>query len=508
MMYLSEKQEESSMKCRFCGKKLRKNDAYCSACGKPRFEQAPDEDEILDAYQSDFDAVEDSSDFSFSAAPTGRRKKKKPLLPVILGGIALVVAAVMAVTMIGSLGDSSTGKKNKDKDRDKTKETTESRNEPKEYDLLWPDLRSYLGEGNYALITETSRLTHDSGATGFIYEIWIPADRMALLEGYLELVEDSHFKLEREKDGTYYYRFLGANAPDPVEGGVADYHCRVSIVQELAGGYVIRCVWMDPFELDVPGKTDNPPVTPETDPPKEETKPPQETVPKETEGRNPAKPSNSMALPDPTKFFGCGVGENQKHEDNGWMVSCKFDLDTGREVVSEFLRVLESGNYPLEFICAEKADYIRSSAQLFTYYYFDYTGNNSQVKGLECEHSQTKQMVHYDVRLAVYYNYRAGWIMVSFYYDEAFSLKDYGERASRLPTDYTNASQETLDSLDRGSNWNKDVLTCTACDGDGDCSRCNGDGYLWSSASDKENRNCWSCNNSGICQTCYGTGKR
>jgi hypothetical protein len=217
---------------------------------------------------------------------------------------------------------------------------------------------------------------------------------------------------------------------------------------------------------------------------------------------------DNLTLPDPIKFFGCVRGEDQKHEDNGWMVSCKFDLDTGREVVSEFLALLESGEYPLEFICGEKQDYIRTSASLFTYYYFDYTGSSRQVKGLEKEHSQTKKMVHYDVRLAVYYNYRAGWILVSFYYDDAFTLKDYGDRVSRLPTDYTKASQQTLDSLDRGSNWNKDVLPCTACDGDGDCHRCNGNGYLWSRASDKENRNCWACNNSGICQTCYGTGKR
>lgn len=52
------------------------------------------------------------------------------------------------------------------------------------------------------------------------------------------------------------------------------------------------------------------------------------------------------------------------------------------------------------------------------------------------------------------------------------------------------------------------ALTCTACHGSGDCSKCGGDGKIWSSASDKENRNCTKCNGSGRCQTCGGSGKR
>ena len=36
-----------------------------------------------------------------------------------------------------------------------------------------------------------------------------------------------------------------------------------------------------------------------------------------------------------------------------------------------------------------------------------------------------------------------------------------------------------------------------------------GDGYLWSSANDKENRNCYSCrNHNGKCTNCGGTGWR
>ncbi|MBR3866997.1 MAG: hypothetical protein IKM54_04290, partial [Butyricicoccus sp.] len=46
---------------------------------------------------------------------------------------------------------------------------------------------------------------------------------------------------------------------------------------------------------------------------------------------------------------------------------------------------------------------------------------------------------------------------------------------------------------------------CNICNRTGDCQTCGGDGYLWSSANDKENRNCYSCRN-GKCRTCNGTG--
>ena len=55
---------------------------------------------------------------------------------------------------------------------------------------------------------------------------------------------------------------------------------------------------------------------------------------------------------------------------------------------------------------------------------------------------------------------------------------------------------------------NKDLYDqktpCGSCD-DGDCKTCGGDGYLWSSASDKEDRNCYNCNR-GSCRRCGGDG--
>lgn len=47
-------------------------------------------------------------------------------------------------------------------------------------------------------------------------------------------------------------------------------------------------------------------------------------------------------------------------------------------------------------------------------------------------------------------------------------------------------------------------VKCGLCD-NGDCKTCGGDGYLWSSASDKEDRNCYKCNR-GNCRNCGGDG--
>lgn len=49
---------------------------------------------------------------------------------------------------------------------------------------------------------------------------------------------------------------------------------------------------------------------------------------------------------------------------------------------------------------------------------------------------------------------------------------------------------------------------CAMCHGTGRCQTCGGDGYLYSSASQKEDRNCYKCNASGRCTYCDGTGKQ
>ena len=59
-----------------------------------------------------------------------------------------------------------------------------------------------------------------------------------------------------------------------------------------------------------------------------------------------------------------------------------------------------------------------------------------------------------------------------------------------------------------GGGRKKVQLPCVICKGSGECQKCGGSGYLYSSASHKYDRNCYKCNASGRCSTCRGTGVR
>ncbi len=49
---------------------------------------------------------------------------------------------------------------------------------------------------------------------------------------------------------------------------------------------------------------------------------------------------------------------------------------------------------------------------------------------------------------------------------------------------------------------------CSFCQGDGDCTNCNGRGYKYSFAMDNRKLTCYKCRTTGKCRYCNGTGKR
>ena len=75
------------------------------------------------------------------------------------------------------------------------------------------------------------------------------------------------------------------------------------------------------------------------------------------------------------------------------------------------------------------------------------------------------------------------------------------------PEDREENNNNTPSTPDHDNDYGS-VLPCTACKGSGNCSKCGGDGKIWSSASGEENRNCTKCNGSGRCTTCNGSGNR
>lgn len=93
------------------------------------------------------------------------------------------------------------------------------------------------------------------------------------------------------------------------------------------------------------------------------------------------------------------------------------------------------------------------------------------------------------------------------YYADGLTVADTGDRTTQTLTPYTSGDSVSGDSTssDSGSSY---VPNCAICNGTGKCQTCGGDGYLYSSASGKEDRNCTSCNTTGKCIYCNGTGKR
>lgn len=502
------------MKCKFCGKSIGKNAAYCPKCGRSQSLDTHRQGNEYGAYHKEYTKREFTSRDKSDSGATGKEnhssvtRTKKSMLPMLLIGAVVVVAAVVLFLFWGGSDD--------EPGTDVTKPSQSVGQSGQAYDLVWPDLMSYLGEGNYEQVMTVSDITFGAdGREGKIYEILIHKDQLDQIEDYFDLLEAYHYELVEERDGDYYFfRFTGTNAPETTSSKDAEYHCMVAFAEERGDHQVVRCTWLDDFERDMSvsasGNTSRPVQTQPVATSPVDTKP-AETEPAATTKPAETKPASngSLEIQDPCKFLGCKTGENSMGsspniEGDAWLVSCKFDIDTGRRVATELI-TLFCDEYPFELVRTSKADFISTSASVFYGYVFEYTGSNPLVDGFL--HEEDKEMVHCALRMSLYHNYSAGWMMMSLYFDPDLVLVDEGYRASELPADYTGSSDQELESV-RNPDWNKDVLECTNCDGDGDCPECNDFGYLWSSASDSYDRNCWRCNNSGICQICYGTGKR
>ncbi|MCD7847271.1 MAG: hypothetical protein LUG49_04495 [Oscillospiraceae bacterium] len=224
--------------------------------------------------------------------------------------------------------------------------------------------------------------------------------------------------------------------------------------------------------------------------------------------------SNSVYLPDIGDFLSCGRGEDKGYGDTGHLISYSFSLDNGRDCIDEVIELFQDDCYQLELYNIVDSNLISSTASLFSSYFFSYNGNNSAIEKIDDSSKDSIIPILggcYDVRVMVSYFYAEGRISISIYYDSDFEMIDPIVRTGNQPTDYSGNPVEgsitgTWDGTYIPEYAKKD---CMICNGTGDCQTCGGDGYLWSSASDKENRDCWRCHtHKGKCWACNGTGKQ
>ncbi|MCD8108853.1 MAG: hypothetical protein LUE14_01930 [Clostridiales bacterium] len=214
---------------------------------------------------------------------------------------------------------------------------------------------------------------------------------------------------------------------------------------------------------------------------------------------------DGAVLSDIGVFLNCERGEDQDAFDNGHLVSYFFDMDNGDDAVGEVIELLQEPGYELTMTDARETDFTEYSALYIYTYEFSYTGSDDDVSPMTDDDGNT-----FDVRVVANYHYDAGSIMLSFYYSNGFTLVEPGSYAVSQPDDYNSSgSSSGTSSGDSSSSTRSNIeLDCVICGGSGNCTECGGDGYLWSSASDQEDRNCWKCNASGKCIYCNGTGKR
>ena len=221
--------------------------------------------------------------------------------------------------------------------------------------------------------------------------------------------------------------------------------------------------------------------------------------------------NNPLALPDPCLFFGCGRGEDQAYyEEDAHLISCCFNLDEGRYVVHEYLDLLNSGKYPVEFSESYTDDYIKVNATLFERYVYNYTGDDESIGKFTLSEAAGGRTLD-GIFISLYYNYRSASLMVTVVYENDFELVDSGMHASKLPTSYS-GSVSGSDDLYTGPDYEKPdfaKLDCVFCD-DGDCPECDGYGTIKRYNGDGEyiDSTCPECRGNRKCWRCGGTGKR
>lgn len=214
--------------------------------------------------------------------------------------------------------------------------------------------------------------------------------------------------------------------------------------------------------------------------------------------------ADSVLLPDIGAYIGCNVSESgDTKSGNSKFLSYDFDI-ADKAAAEEIISLLKNGRYQLTLSDSQVDDYSKSSALISYRYYFSYTGTASV--SIDTDWNDEK----YHVFLLVNQYLDRGTVGLSYYYVKGFSLEDPGIRGTQVKGVGNSSGGTDGIDLDSGGVYIPEFAKqdCLTCGGSGDCPECGGSGYLYSSASRKEDRNCWKCNASGDCPKCGGSGKR
>lgn len=207
-------------------------------------------------------------------------------------------------------------------------------------------------------------------------------------------------------------------------------------------------------------------------------------------------------LPDLYAFLG-GNASPMDTSDYGEHVieaDYKLGMSDGWEAGQEYAQLLiDDPRFGLSLRAAYDVDRYSGPMKV---YIFDYVGSGN-VEQMSTRYYGTDYVyVDADVLVTVHRSGYGGYGSICVSYSEDFTMEDFGDRASFVPE---GASGESIDFGGTNNDYSGRV-DCPYCNR-GDCDKCGGDGYVYSSASGKDDRNCPAahCLN-GRCSYCDGDG--
>ena len=166
------------------------------------------------------------------------------------------------------------------------------------------------------------------------------------------------------------------------------------------------------------------------------------------------------------------------------MVVFSADTDTLQDTVEAYIQSLLDMGYRIDDREIKNSQY----SEVYRWYLAHDEVGGSTVEG------NAQVCVKYMIMISYFDKSRSTEVSIEYGSGVSYS----GESKTGSSSSGGSVSTEKPDYLDT-------KRPCNICHRSGDCQTCGGDGYLWSSANDKENRNCYSCSG-GRCRTCGGDG--
>ena len=227
------------------------------------------------------------------------------------------------------------------------------------------------------------------------------------------------------------------------------------------------------------------------------------------EGKEPEPQITTPTLPDLAAFIGGNgsvMDQSSQEGEVGQEYGYKMEIDDGWTAANEYVELLANDpRFQLSMRPRAAEDSETILYLKIEWYYFDYIGNETitpaTIRGDKVDGEY--QYFDADVCVEIQKNGKNETTSIVIWHSDDFTVADLGDRASTAPA---GASGSGGGSDFSDSSTQPARKPCPYCD-DGDCDKCGGDGYLHSSASDKEDRNCPAlyCNN-GRCTYCGGDG--